>query len=488
MNYLNIVLFILNLPINALSYLFCIATQTSIPAAISSSLLINIALTIPSSYIYYRIFLISPIPSFFLKQNYRLTDLEQFNFFQKKKNKKTQKSNTVFPTLKKIKHGLILKNVNPTLKKQTILDHREQLERIFKHEIASVRLYDRAFLLFFSKKTYLEFQFGKLPDAFKFEDIKNQDQFEITFGINAINEQRNWDLTSKSTGLILGAMGSGKSVLINSIVTQLLFKHFKVKIVLATGKDPSEDFPSLVNHPSVTLLCHQIQDDYKRLISEIRHLLNEDKPRMSALFKQNKIKKWFELPVPELKLIIIDEAFTISSNGAWKKDSKLFNDLISLGRNYGHYAIVGTQGQRAEEFKNIGIDPDRFLFKIGSKVSTPQLSQTLYNDQEIGTDDSLTKGKMVYTEGRKAEIIRAIYSDHITSFPNSFKTEITDPETSPSLHNTSDKQLIKNEPETEPKNECYSETSVIQSETPTISEIAKKSPKGASPLARFKKK
>lgn len=362
--------------------------------------------------------------TFYLRKRFRLSDLEKFNLFQKRLVKGKSKNNldkhryeTVFPDIEYFWPCLTLKNINPAIKKQDLEALKEPLERIFQSEIADFRIFETSFLWIFAKKTCVTITFGKIAESFRFENIKNQKPFEIVLGINSISKEKVWDLTSKSTGLVLGTMGSGKSVLLLAICVQLLFKKFKVKIVLATGKDPLEDFPSLASHPDVKLICHQTEDGYSNLISEINQLLKEDKPRMSTLFKEHKVKKWFELPEPELKIIIIDEAFTIASNENWKKDSKLFSDLISLGRSYGHFGIIGTQGQRAEEFKKIGIDPDRFLFKVGSKVSTPQLSQTLYNDQEIGMDDTLTKGKMIYCEGRNPEKIRALFADHITDFP-----------------------------------------------------------------------
>ncbi len=373
--------------------------------------------------LYSLLLLVFRIRKVYIIKKYRLDSLAEIGLLNRKiiglNEKKKQITEYELPIPRRHGHILELKNVNPALKKEDVVAKREQLERIyfsiFRSEIAEINLVERRFL--WTKRTDLVLVFGSIPNKFSFAEIKNKNKFAITLGRAAFREIT-WDLTTKSTSLILGAMGSGKSVLISSIATQLLYKPFRVKIILATGKDPIEDFPQFENHPDVKLLCHATEHGYNELISEIRNLVEMDKPRMSEKLKKEGVKKWFELKEPELKIVIIDEAFVLASNKNWKDDVKLYSDMISLSRSSGSgFSIIGSQGQRSEEFSKIGIDPDRFLIRVGSKVSTPQLSQTLYNDRDIGCDDTLSHGKMIYSEGRNPTRIRAVYSDDIKEFP-----------------------------------------------------------------------
>jgi hypothetical protein len=351
----------------------------------------------------------------FAKSKYHLDALHRRNYFDVDQNEKT-----LWPTISRKADEIIYSQISKQKTLTEIKSDSEFFRQLYNAEDIAFKLVTKFPLWPWSDSYHeLRVNLGKLPLKFAFEEIKKRN-FNIILGVDSYHRQYCWDLRSSiNSGLVLGAQGSGKSNLFDSICKQLLrASEFDVRIILATGKDPSEDFLSLSNDSRVKLYCHQIESDYKQFIDDIRALLKEDTESVRAKFIQEQKNKWHELAKPELKLIFLDEAFVISSNPNWKNDSKLFSDLISLGRSYGHYVIVSSQGQRAEEFQRIGLDQDRFLLKIGSQVSTPQMSLSLYGDSDIGRSNNLTQGRMILRSGDQSTVIRTVFSQHINQTHN----------------------------------------------------------------------
>lgn len=258
-----------------------------------------------------------------------------------------------------------------------------------------------------SLKLYKE----NLPKEFKLEQVANKDKYNLCLGINPFLQEKFWDLKTLSAALITGQPGSGKSVLMDSLIKQFILNFPKATVHLASSKNPRMDFRQLTNYPSIHLYQHLHKDQLQSFHDVISNLINIHVPEVESKLISSETTEWYKAKDINPILVILDECFILAG-----KDNKVFFQdfakLISLGRAFGIYVIAGTQGQKVSDFTEIGLKPDLFALRIGSATKTAELSDSLYGDREIGCDDNLKRGRMIAYINNKAEIIRAVYAEH----------------------------------------------------------------------------
>jgi len=192
---------------------------------------------------------------------------------------------------------------------------------------------------------------------------RSEDSLLIAVGRDTNNKAIFVDLADSSTCnmLVAGQAGSGKSVLINSLLMSLLYskKPSELKLILADPKrvelERYKDIPHLIT-PIITDVSKDPTNMLRTLtwaISEMqrRYQLFSEESVLNIVDYNNKVRqqKKEELAEGEEALtklpqivVVIDEVSNLMMN-AGKDVEKLIIDIVQMGRAAGLHVILATQ-------------------------------------------------------------------------------------------------------------------------------------------------
>jgi Cdc6-like AAA superfamily ATPase len=239
-----------------------------------------------------------------------------------------------FPTVVKIDSGFFCINARG-FSLPDFEDRRAELSSYLRIYIREIKPNKRlGFIdIFFSKKD--------LPNAVAFNPTCAFGELVLGYGSRGY-------LKRKLPGLIhigiAGLPGSGKSVMLRSLITQVLVNYPKSVIIGIDFKNGSEfhifenvmNFVLCSNHESTAAALQEIFDEYKRRAEYIKGV-NQDNAFQVVGPKGERISPIF---------VVIDEAFEFfvkDKSESYQQSVKFVNQLARLARFVGIHLIIATQ-------------------------------------------------------------------------------------------------------------------------------------------------
>lgn len=206
--------------------------------------------------------------------------------------------------------------------------------------------------------------------------------FELAIGEDVNGEVKYFDIRKAPHMLIAGTSGSGKSVFINSLITQLLSVP-NVELHLFDPKkvelNQFEDEKKVVEY----------NDNHKE-IPTLLHNLVKDMDKRYEVMKENKVKNISDMKNMKYKFVIIDEYADLTM----KSDVDHYVQLLSQkGRACGIHLIIATQ--RASTKIMSGDLKVNFSCKAIFKMSKAVDSRVMMD--EDGAEKLLGMGDMLFS-------------------------------------------------------------------------------------------
>jgi len=210
--------------------------------------------------------------------------------------------------------------------------------------------------------------------------------------------------------LIAGATGSGKSILLNSIICSLLY-NFSPKMLKFIIIDPK--MVELKIYTGIPHLITEVLTEPKHALIILKHLVKEMNERYKLfnrigardLDKYNervqKIKNDETLKTLPYIIVIIDE-FSDLMLSTSREIEELIVILAQKARAVGIHLIIATQRPSVDVITGIikANFPTRIAFQVASKID----SRTILD--EIGAEKLLGKGDMLVKFGNKPGLLR----------------------------------------------------------------------------------
>ena len=250
------------------------------------------------------------------------------------------------------------------------------------------------------KKDRKTLSFDKLQESY----VKNQNGLYINLGANTQNEIYDMDLCKTPHLLISGTTGSGKSVLINSILTSLLMNYTPKELELVLVDIKQVEFSIYKGIPH--LLCDTITDlkDTKVILSECIENIN----KRYEILKENdcrNIQEYNRINDNKMKyrLIVIDELaelFMLENKSKLRADlegyDRIENQLCriaQIGRACGVHLIVATQRPSTDVITGLlkSNIPSRICLSVSSAVDSKVILDTTGGEKLQGKGDMLLK-------------------------------------------------------------------------------------------------
>jgi len=249
-----------------------------------------------------------------------------------------------------------------------------------------------------------------LPNVFKH---RSDMEVPVDFGITSRGEPFFEDLATLPHLLIAGSTGAGKSVLVNSILTSLLYIRTpkELKMILVDPKAvelmPYKGLPHLKEDPII---------DAYYAFSSMEALEQEMHRRMSFLHvaKVKNLKEFNDKMRAEKRpedilprvLFVIDELAELV-NREKKIFTKLMTAISSMARAAGIHVIAATQRPSVDILS--GKIKVNFPARLGLRVPGTTDSRTIFGRQ--GCEQLLGRGDMLYSSPNRPSMIR-LHSPH----------------------------------------------------------------------------
>ncbi len=240
---------------------------------------------------------------------------------------------------------------------------------------------------------------------FKDIDYALQDKkgLQVCFGKDLNNNNFIIDLCQTPHLLVAGTTGSGKSVFINSILSQLIKNYNKNELEL-----------SLIDPKRVELSIYKNVEHVKELATDLQsartvlqNVLNEVKKRYKLLEKRNvrsidsyNKKSEYKLPY---RLVVVDELADILLQDK-KNKKRNINDttmtledyivrIAQIGRACGVHLIVATQRPSSDVITGLikANIPSRIAFSVSSKIDSRIILDNKGAEKLTGKGDLLFK-------------------------------------------------------------------------------------------------
>lgn len=246
--------------------------------------------------------------------------------------------------------------------------------------------------------------------------LEKTDGIDICLGVTEDGEKYIVDLTKLSNLLIVGWSGMGKTVLINSLITGLLYKYSPEELQLAIFDLYGCGYKCYKNLPH--MLFSKSIEDYSETMEGLKKLIDEMNRRRKILedcsneniieYNKNLEKKE---ALPRI-IIIVDEL----ANFMWHSKGSLdfIMSLVALslfGRKVGIHVIATTQ-RPADEIVT-GLIENRFFARIAFRLDHEVASMRFLGI--AGAEKLIKYGDMFFLSSDMKEPIKlkGIYSDHL---------------------------------------------------------------------------
>lgn len=234
----------------------------------------------------------------------------------------------------------------------------------------------------------------------------------LCLGIDHLGNKTIIELTQQPHVLIGGQTGSGKSVFLKNIITNIVISKSMSEVVFSFIDTKRLDLPLFQECPQVLDIAKTVKDSYdifKNLLRECElRYKNLESKRISNLhewndkFPENRYH-YYVLVVDELAdLLMQDKEFRDDpSNEAFLESEQIkpipfyLQRLVQISRAAGIHMIAGTQ--RPSHKILSGDIKNNFPCRIGMKVPTHFDSQVILGEQ--GAECLLGKGDMLVKQG-----------------------------------------------------------------------------------------
>jgi len=229
--------------------------------------------------------------------------------------------------------------------------------------------------------------------------IQSNDELPIALGKDISGDLQIVDLAKTPHLLIAGATGSGKSVMVNSLISSLLFKKSpnEVRLLLVDPKIVELKFFNDIPH-----LLTPVITEPKRALLAAQWCLSEMERRYTLLdmlgvrdikgFNTKVIKKKIDTPTLPYIVFIIDEFADLMATSG-KDLEGIIARLAAMSRAVGIHLVLATQRPSIDVITGLikANFPSRIAFMVASKTdSRIILDQT-------GAENLLGKGDMLFS-------------------------------------------------------------------------------------------
>jgi S-DNA-T family DNA segregation ATPase FtsK/SpoIIIE len=234
--------------------------------------------------------------------------------------------------------------------------------------------------------------------------VKDNNGLYVNLGVDTQNNTYNLDLCKTPHLLISGTTGSGKSVLVNSILTSLLMNYSPKELELVLIDVKQVEFSIYKNIPH--LLCDTVTDlkDTKVVLSECIENINS---RYNILKNNNcrNIQEYNRINQDKMKyrLIVIDELaelFMLEGKSKLRADiegyDRIENQLCriaQIGRACGVHLILATQRPSTDVITGLlkSNIPSRIALSVSSAVDSKVVLDSTGAEKLTGKGDMLLK-------------------------------------------------------------------------------------------------
>lgn len=228
-------------------------------------------------------------------------------------------------------------------------------------------------------------------------------------GITTNNDKLIIDFNKCPHVLIAGATGSGKSCLLNTLISSLLINNYPYKFRLRLFDPKRVEFAlySALSTPKPYLREPQVKiiNDIDESIAELKNICNEIESRYS-IFELNKVKnidefnKLTNANLPH-EFIIIDELADLMLVSRYEVESYLVR-IAQIGRACGYHLILATQRPTVNVIT--GLIKANITTRIALQVASVRDSITILDHK--GAETLLGKGDAIIKLPYQVEEIR----------------------------------------------------------------------------------
>ena len=244
------------------------------------------------------------------------------------------------------------------------------------------------------------------------EFMNHKSPLAVAIGKNINDELVIADISTMPHLLIAGSTGSGKSVMLNTLLTSLLFRAHPddVKLLLVDMKRVELNMYNDIPH----MLIPRAIKEVTNTINALKWMQTEMTRRYDVLEGQgvNNIGLYQSLPAYQAGtlermpyiVMVIDEAADLLARGK-KEVEDAIKSLSALARACGIHIILATQRPSVDVITAVIKTnfPVRIAFKVGSRGD----SQTIIND--TGAEKLVGRGDMLFVQEGYSQRVQGAY-------------------------------------------------------------------------------
>ncbi|WP_051636044.1 DNA translocase FtsK [Mesoplasma photuris] len=234
---------------------------------------------------------------------------------------------------------------------------------------------------------------------------KKDEKLLFVLGKNVLGEPLTAELNKMPHLLVAGSTGSGKSVMINTLICSILLraKPIEVRFLMI---DPKK--VELSGYSGIPHMLTPVISDMKQASNSLKMIVSEMERRY-VLFTENGVKNMasFNEKNPNNKLpfivVIIDELADLMMTGDRKGVEESIMRITQMARAAGIHLIVATQRPSVDVLT--GTIKSNIPTRIAFMVTTGTDSRTILDSS--GAETLLGRGDMLFSPPGGSDLIRA---------------------------------------------------------------------------------